>query len=497
MTTTTAIHPRGLGEELVTIETTTFGSSLRIRGMLRAERRLVDLPGAGEQEAHITMVLQRLAPTFLHDGGYLVKVCTKRDHTDPAFDLSIAASVMATYGLMPKNTYLDECDGTLLLGELKPNGFLLPMRGLFFALQAAARLGVRKAIVPAPNEREAAQAAEATGIDVRLATAVSDLLQPAWLPRPGPTTRLDGTDGDKDHDMADILGLTEGRRAIEIAAAGGHNILLLGSARFGRSVLAKRLPGILPRMTITEAREVTAIHSLAGTLDPSVGLVTRRPFRAPHHTVSVGSMEGSERDRHSYRRRPGEVSLAHGGVLFLDQLSEFRSNVCAAVADKLQGKSCGDLFTARPIVVAADDEPGQRLPEPLGLDRPRGLHEGRRGPWPLSSHFDLCVTLPRPTYHAPPCGESSHIVRGRVEAARAMQAERSARTGAPLNALCSPASLEATFSKSASGKLKKAKLTAEEHAKVVRGARTIADLSGSLAVDSQHVIEALGLVRQP
>src|SRR5690606_28655416 len=107
-----------------------------------------------------------------------------------------------------------------------------------------------------------------------------DLLQPAWLPRPGPPTRLDGTDGDKDHDMADILGLAEGRRAIEIAAAGGHNIILLGPVGSGRTMLARRMPGILPRMTIEEAREVTAIHSLAGTLDPSVGLITRRPFRA-------------------------------------------------------------------------------------------------------------------------------------------------------------------------------------------------------------------------
>lgn len=243
MITTTTIHPRVLGDELVTIETASYGSRLRIKGLARSTQRVVSMTLAEEQEARITAVLHRIDPTIFNNGGHLVKVCSALgppgDIADGVFDLCIAAAVMANSGFIPMTTYRDELDGTLLLGELRLSGFLLPMRGLFFALQAAARLGVRKAIVPAPNEREAAQAAEATGIDVRLATAVSDLLQPAWLPRPGPPTRLDGTDGDKDHDMADILGLAEGRRAIEIAAAGGHNIILLGPVGSGRTKIGR------------------------------------------------------------------------------------------------------------------------------------------------------------------------------------------------------------------------------------------------------------------
>lgn len=306
-------------------------------------------------------------------------------------------------------------------------------------------------------------------------------------------------------DLVDVKGQPGARRALEIAAAGGHHLLMIGPPGGGKTMLARRIPSILPPMTHAEAIEVTAVHSVAGVLPSNSGLISIRPFRAPHHTVSdAGLVGGGEPPR------PGEISLAHRGVLFLDELAEFRKSAIKALQQPLKDGSVTiararirATFPALPLLLVAAvnpcpcgyaGDPSHRCQ--CGEHRIHAYLSRMSGP--LLDRIDLHVLVPAVESHCireTERGESSEQVRYRVLRAREAQTERQ-RTGlvkASTNARLSPLELDTVAVPDARGidLLMKAVDSAFEYAKVLRLARTIADLEGSNTVRMEHVAQAI------
>lgn len=420
-----------------------------------------------------------------------------------SFDLPIALGLLATSGPLKRRAV----DDTVVLGELSLDGAINGIRGVLPIAVAARRLGLRRILLPPQN---AAEASVVDGLEVctvrSLPEAVEALNRPeavtlvkAPIPAAPSGPRSDG-------DLADVRGQLLPRRALEVAAAGGHNLLLTGPPGAGKTMLARRLGSILPPLTFDEALECTAIHSVAGTLPSGAGLLTDRPFRAPHHTVSNVALVGG-----GSIPRPGEISLAHNGVLFLDEMPEFDRRVLEVLRQPLEeGRvtiaraARTVVFPARFVLVAAmnpcpcgfaGDERRACGCTPAQIARYRGRLSG-----PLRDRIDLIVDVPAVPVTAiadGAPGESSACVRERVLAARARQTSRYATGASRTNAELRGSPLATSCRPDADGRallrhaVAKFGLSARGYDRVLKVARTIADLGGDAGVCAGHVAEAL------
>jgi magnesium chelatase family protein len=421
----------------------------------------------------------------------------------PGLDLPIAVSILAASGQVGMDIFED----TMIAGELGLDGLIRPVNGAVSMALLCQDHGIPRIILPDEN---AAEATVAQGVDVFPVSHLREVCE--ILNEPGSRTPLPAVDftgqerPDYGVDFCDVKGQGQGKRCLEIAAAGGHNVIMIGSPGSGKTMLARRLPTILPQLTQQEAVEVTRIYSSAGMMNGRKGLIWERPFRAPHHGASHAAIVGGGKIP-----RPGQVSLAHHGVLFLDEMPEFDRNVLEGLRQPLED---GIVSVAR--VQASLDFPAEVILVGAMNPCPCGFHGDRvkqctcspdairkymgRISGPLLDRIDLHIEVPRLNQDelmGGRVGEPSEVVAERVRAARDRQTERFAGSATKVNARMSTKELKEhcplsdgckEFLRAVSAKMG---LSARVFDRAVKVARTIADLAGDPDISEVHLSEAV------
>ena len=463
---------------------------------------IVGLPDAAVKEARdrVRAAVKNCGFTFPVSRITVNLAPADRRKVGTVYDLPILVGILAAGGQLQ----LDG-PGSAFVGELSLSGKLRPVTGMLPMALAARAAGLERLYVPAPS---AAEATLAGGLTVYPVESVGQLVEhlrggekiepaPPWVP---------GTEEGDVPDFADVKGQESVKRALEIAAAGGHNIAMVGPPGSGKSMLARRLPSILPDLTRREALEATAVHSVLGLTSQERPLLTTRPFRSPHHSISATGMAGGG----SPIPRPGEISLAHNGVLFLDELPEFHKDVLEALRQPLEegqvviSRAAGsERFPARFMLVCAMNPckcgwygwSDRCRCSPGEVERYLGKLSG-----PLLDRIDLYAEVPPLDFEelsGRPQAESSADIKKRVDAARAIQAARFGPDGPECNAHMGPAeladfcALDAGCKAMMKGAFDRMGLTARSYDRILRVARTIADLDGAEQIAVEHLAEAI------